>query len=49
MPKFTMTINPENEKKLRERNRHKGDISKIINEALDQYFKEDQEQKKKHE
>ncbi len=36
--KLTFTITSENEKLLRERNRYKGDMSNIINQALEQYF-----------
>jgi hypothetical protein len=39
--KLTFTITPENEKKLREQNRYKGDMSNIINQALEQYFMND--------
>jgi hypothetical protein len=39
--KLTFIINPENEKQLREKNRHKGDISNTINIALEQYFKKE--------
>ncbi len=39
MPKLTFTVSHENDTRLREKNRHKGDISCIINDALDQYFK----------
>jgi hypothetical protein len=44
MPKITFNITPENENKLREKNRKKGDISNIINYALEQYFKEGKKQ-----
>jgi hypothetical protein len=44
MPKFTFNITPENENQLRERNRHKGDMSNIINKALEQYFKKEPQQ-----
>jgi len=40
MAKIIFNITPENEQKLREKNRKRGDISKIINLALEQYFKE---------
>jgi len=40
MAKIIFNITPENEQKLREKNRKRGDISKIINQALEQYFKE---------
>lgn len=42
--KLTFTITQENEKKLREQNRYKGDMSKIINQALEQYFKKETQQ-----
>ena len=35
---MALSISEENEKKLRDLNRHKGDMSKIINEALEQWF-----------
>ena len=38
MPKFTFTIDEENEKSLRSMNRKKGDMSKIINALLQEYF-----------
>lgn len=38
MPKQTFTITEENDNKLRDRNRHKGDMSDIVNEALKEYF-----------
>jgi hypothetical protein len=42
--KITVIITEENEQKLREQNRKKGDISNIINQALNQYFKEGKKQ-----
>ncbi len=44
MPKLTFTVSQENDTRLREKNRYKGDISKIINQALDQYFKKEPQQ-----
>ena len=44
MPKLTFTVSQENDTRLRDKNRHKGDISKIINQALDQHFKKEQKQ-----
>jgi len=39
MPKITFTVSHENEARLKEKLLQKGDISCIINDALDQYFK----------
>jgi hypothetical protein len=39
MPKLTFTVSHENEILLKEKKHRKGDISCIINDALDQYFK----------
>ncbi len=39
MPKLTFTVSHENETRIRRKIRHKGDISCIINDALDEYFK----------
>ncbi len=44
MVKIIFNITPENENKLREKNRKRGDISNIINQALEQHFKEDKKQ-----
>ena len=46
MPKQTFIISDENDEKLRERNRHKGDMSNIANQALEEYFKNHPQQKK---
>ena len=40
MGKITITLTDENEQKLREQNRRKGDMSDTINEALNKYFEE---------
>jgi hypothetical protein len=42
--KLNFIITPENEKQLREQNRKRGDISNIINQALEQYFKKELKQ-----
>jgi hypothetical protein len=39
MPKITFTVSHENDIRLREKKHHRGDISCIINDALDLYFK----------
>jgi len=39
MPRLTFTVSHENDILLKEKKSHKGDISCIINDALDQYFK----------
>ncbi|HEX7482707.1 MAG TPA: hypothetical protein VF350_04505 [Candidatus Bathyarchaeia archaeon] len=39
MPRLTFTVSHENEILLKEKKRRRGDISCIINDALDQYFK----------
>ena len=39
MPRLTFTVSHENYERLREKDCHKGDISCMINDALDQYFK----------
>jgi hypothetical protein len=39
MPKLTFTVSHENETRLRQKICHRGDISYIINDALDEYFK----------
>ena len=44
MTKIIFNITPENENQLREKNRKKGDISNIINQALEKYFKEGNKQ-----
>jgi len=44
MGKITIVLTKENEQKLREQNRKKGDISNIINQALEQHFKEGKKQ-----
>ena len=44
MGKITIVLTEENEQKLRETNRRKGDISNKINEALKTYFKEKEKQ-----
>lgn len=38
MCKLTISLTKQNEQRLRERNRKKGDLSNIINAALDAYF-----------
>jgi hypothetical protein len=38
MPKLTFTVSHENGARLKEKVLKKGDISCIINDALDQYF-----------
>ncbi len=37
--KQTFTITEENDEFLRDRNRRKGDMSKIVNAALEEYFR----------
>jgi hypothetical protein len=44
MGKITIILTQENEQKLREQNRKKGDMSDTINEALTKYFKEKEKQ-----
>ena len=44
MGKITITLTEENEQKLREQNRKKGDMSDTINEALNKYFEERKKQ-----
>jgi hypothetical protein len=44
MPKLTFTVSQENDTQLRDKNRHKGDMSKTINQALEQYFKKEPQQ-----
>jgi hypothetical protein len=44
MGKITLVLTDENEQRLREQNRRKGDMSNILNEALNKYFKEKKEQ-----
>ena len=44
MGKITITLTEENEQKLREQNRKKGDMSDTINEALKKYFEERKKQ-----
>lgn len=44
MGKITITLTEENEQKLREQNRRKGDMSDAINEALNKYFEEKKKQ-----
>ncbi len=44
MGKITIILTEENEQKLREQNRKKGDMSEIINEALNKYFEERKKQ-----
>jgi len=39
MTKIIFTITTENEKKLREYTHKQGDLSNIINQALEQYLK----------
>jgi 3-methyladenine DNA glycosylase Tag len=38
MNRLTITLTPNNDKRLRELNRKKGDLSNYINYALEQYF-----------
>ena len=38
VPKLTFTVSHENDLRLRQKNRHKGDISCTINDALDLFF-----------
>ncbi len=38
MTKMTFKITDKNEQKLRETNRKKGDLSNIVNKALELYF-----------
>jgi hypothetical protein len=47
MPKLTFTVSHENDTRLREKSRHKGDKSCIINDALDQYFKKTEQEQQK--
>jgi len=42
MGKMTIVLNEQVEKRLRECNRKKGDMSKIINEALAKYLLKEQ-------
>ena len=44
MPKLTFTVSQENDTQLREKNSDKGDMSNIINQALEQYFKKELQQ-----
>jgi hypothetical protein len=44
MGKITIILTEENEQKLREQNRRKGDMSDTINEALTKYFEEKKRQ-----
>lgn len=44
MSKITIILTEENEQRLREQNRRKGDMSNMINEALSKYFKEKEKQ-----
>jgi hypothetical protein len=44
MPKLTFTVSQENDTRLREKNRYKGDMSNTINQALEQYFKKELKQ-----
>ncbi len=38
MPKLTFTVSHENDTRLKARKIHRGDVSCIINDALDLYF-----------
>ena len=42
MPRLTFMISHENEILLKEKKRRRGDISCIINDALDLYFKNEE-------
>jgi hypothetical protein len=44
--KQTFSLTKENDERLRDRNRHKGDMSNIVNQALEDYFRKHPLEKK---